>query len=79
MNYWKEPKAKAWFSFIVDGKCISTNEDSAKIQKEISRLSGLIGVKVVVATKEQLIKVNAKTITPKRILYKMADAAKGRL
>lgn len=68
---WKQPKEKEWFSFIVDGKCVATLPQSAAVDWEKSRLCRLIGIQVRSATPRQLIKVNALTVLPKRILRKM--------
>ena len=71
MKFWKQPEEKAWISVIVDGRCIQTCEDSARLDKERKRLFGMAGIHFVAATLEQLIKVNARTVIPKRIVDKM--------
>jgi hypothetical protein len=74
--HWKEPKEKNWYTFLANGKLIGICEDCNVMQKEISRVSGLAGVIVRPATKKELIKVNAKTVLPKRIINKMEYLAR---
>ncbi len=65
-----------WWSFIADGRLVSTQEESARTNKEIIRLRGLAGISIQPATDSDLIKINAKTLLPKRITDKMSQAAK---
>ena len=71
MKHWKQPLEKIWYSFIVDSKRIATLEDSPKVQKEIKRINKLAGIEVVAASEQDLTRVNAKTVIPKRITDKM--------
>jgi len=76
MKHWKQPLEKNWYSIIIDGKRISTLEDSPKVQKEIKRINKLIGIEIVIASNKDLANVNAKTVIPKRIIDKMAQMCK---
>ena len=71
MKHWKQPLEKNWYSFLADGKRVGTLEDSPKVQKEIKRIKKLAGIEIVTASNEDLMKVNAKTVIPKRITDKM--------
>ena len=72
-KYWKEPKKQSWFSFVVDGRVISVEQDSVKTQNEIKRLSGLAGIKIRPPTNEEYRKFNCKVPLTVAILNKMAS------
>lgn len=76
MPYWKEPKMKRWWSFIVDGKCVWTLEQNASVLRDRARLRQYLGIVVMHATDEDLIAANSKTILPLRIINKMSDEYK---
>ena len=76
MRYWKQPKEKVWFSLVVDGKTISTVEDSRKLDKDRKRLDKLSGIIFRMATLDELVKVNARTFIPQRIIDKMESFSK---
>lgn len=72
-KYWKSPKQKTWYQFIVDGKVVSIMPYSRRFEKERNRLKGLIGIEISIASYESLQRFNAKTEIPQRILSRMND------
>ncbi len=76
MKYWPEQSQKAWYAFIVDGSCIGIAQESAKTEKEKSRLENLRGIQARRATPGELIKFNAKTDLPHRIVRVMQSKAR---
>lgn len=75
MGLWKQPKTKVWYSFIVDGRCVVTAEESVAVEKEKHRLSVLCGICVRFATPDELIRARVKTVLPKAIVVAMKRAA----
>lgn len=75
-KYWKSPKQKQWFMFVVDGKVIECAEESASVLKDKKRLESLAGIEVLPATNEVLIQFRASTFIPYRILNKMNEYAR---
>jgi hypothetical protein len=75
-KHWKSPSEKKWFSVIVDGRRIDTQEESSAFEKEVQRIKKLAGVNVVEALPEHLMKVRAHTKLPKRIYEKMEMLAR---
>ena len=75
MRLWKEPDEKQWYTVVVDGKTIATIEDSNKFQKDVKRIRNLSGIIVRPATEHEMIKVNAKTMLPDKIISKMEHMA----
>jgi hypothetical protein len=71
-KYWPEQKQKSWFVVVVDGRSIGLIEEGKFLDKERKRLSGLIGIYIRKALPADLIKFNAKTILPSKILTVMS-------
>jgi hypothetical protein len=72
-SFWKSPEEKPCFMFIADGQLLACLEDNATTRKVKKRLENLVGVSVLPASPEALIKFNAKTSIPKRILKNMDE------
>jgi len=78
VKYWPEQSQKFWYAFVVDGRCIGIVQESAKAEKEKKRLENLCGIQVRKATPNELIKFNAKTAIPTRIVKIMQAKARTR-
>lgn len=76
IKYWPEQNQKAWYAFVVDGRCIGIALESPRVEIEKKRLENLRGIQVRMATPTELITFNAKTELPNRIINVMQSIAR---
>lgn len=71
-KYWPEQKQKSWYAVVVDVLCIGIAQEGKALERDRKRLRGLCGIIIRPANSSELMKFNAKTVLPSRILTLMS-------
>jgi hypothetical protein len=76
-KWWKLPREKEWWTFVVDGKTLGVMEDGEVFRNERERLQGLAGIEFRPANYEDMARWNCATKLPWWILRRLKQFREG--